>query len=135
MDPIVQFLVTLILSIFRHHVRTRVFFITTINLGVDGAEGNVGDILPFTSDAKSQSFANKFKQPSTFNDDNFKDFIAGDTRVEENPYLASFHTIFVRYHNLMVDGLRKQRPGKLFRYKLQLCICGTPAGSGVSSRC
>ena len=80
--------------------------------GVDGAEGNVGDILPFTSDAKSQSFANKFKQPSTFNDDNFKDFIAGDTRVEENPYLASFHTIFVRYHNLMVDGLRKQRPGK-----------------------
>jgi len=78
--------------------------------GVDGAEGNVGDILPFTSDAKSQSFANKFKQPSTFNDDNFKDFIAGDTRVEENPYLASFHTVFVRYHNLMVDGLRKQRP-------------------------
>ena len=98
----------------------------SINLGVDGAEGNVGDILPFTSDAKSQSFANKFKQPSTFNDDNFKDFIAGDTRVEENPYLASFHTIFVRYHNLMVDGLRKQRPGKPFRYKLQLCICGTP---------
>ena len=97
---------------------------------MDGAEGNVGDILPFTSDAKSQSFANKFKQPSTFNDDNFKDFIAGDTRVEENPYLASFHTIFVRYHNLMVDGLRKQRPGKPFRYKLQLCICGTP-GSGV----
>ena len=84
------------------------------NLGVDGAEGNVGDILPFTSDAKSQSFANKFKQPSTFNDDNFKDFIAGDTRVEENPYLASFHTIFVRYHNLIVDGLKKERPGQFY---------------------
>lgn len=107
------FIVTLIWSISRSFVvwHDQLFNCDAI-VGVDGAEGNVGDILPFTSDAKSQSFANKFKQPSTFNDDNFKDFIAGDTRVEENPYLASFHTIFVRYHNLMVDGLRKQRPGK-----------------------
>ena len=61
------------------------------------------------TDAKSSAFADKFKQPSTFNDDNFKDFIAGDNRVQENPYLASFHTIFVRYHNIIVDNLKKAK--------------------------
>lgn len=77
--------------------------------GIDGARGNVGKILPFTQDAKTDEFAAAFKQPTVFNDDNFKDFIAGDNRVEENPFLASFHTIFLRYHNMAVTELRKVR--------------------------
>jgi hypothetical protein len=81
--------------------------------GFDGADsigGQIGEILPFTQDAKTANFAEAFKQPSVFNDDNFKDFIAGDTRVQENPYLASFHTVFLRYHNHLATNLKKQRP-------------------------
>lgn len=78
--------------------------------GFDGANGQVGDILPFTQDAKSDEFAAAFEQEAVFNDDNFKNFIAGDNRVQENPYLASFHTVFLRYHNHVALELRKQRP-------------------------
>ena len=80
--------------------------------GRSGARGNgrIGSTLPFTSDAPSSEFASAFKQPAVFNDDGFKDFIAGDGRVQENPFLASFHTRFLRYHNFVVDELRKVRP-------------------------
>jgi len=72
-----------------------------------GPHGNqgTGDLLAFTQDSDFSNFTTQFEQHSTFNDDNFKDFIAGDNRVEENPYLASFTTIFMRYHNDLVDKL------------------------------
>lgn len=38
-------------------------------------------------------------------------FAAGDVRVNENPALASLHTLFMREHNHQVDLLHKQHPG------------------------
>ncbi|XP_076448271.1 myeloperoxidase-like [Babylonia areolata] len=38
-------------------------------------------------------------------------FLAGDVRVNEHPGLMAIHTVFVRIHNEIVDGLRQVRPG------------------------
>ena len=37
-------------------------------------------------------------------------FVAGDVRANENPLLASFHTLFVREHNYQCDLLASQHP-------------------------
>ena len=38
----------------------------------------------------------------------FPEFVAGDTRVLENPILQSFHTTFARLHNLAADEFTKE---------------------------
>src|SRR4051812_22817392 len=37
-------------------------------------------------------------------------FMAGDGRVQENPYLTSWQTLFMREHNFQVDKLEAQHP-------------------------
>jgi len=39
-----------------------------------------------------------------------KHFVAGDVRVNENPLLVAFHTIFVREHNRLCDELKEKYP-------------------------
>jgi hypothetical protein len=39
-----------------------------------------------------------------------KQFVAGDVRANENPVLLSFHTLFVREHNLVCDELKAEHP-------------------------
>ncbi len=39
-----------------------------------------------------------------------KQFVAGDVRANENPLLLSFHTLFVREHNLVCDELKAEHP-------------------------
>ncbi|WP_170110545.1 peroxidase family protein [Flavilitoribacter nigricans] len=41
---------------------------------------------------------------------NEKLFVAGDVRANENPLLTSFHTLFVRQHNLICDQLANEHP-------------------------
>ncbi len=38
-------------------------------------------------------------------------FVAGDVRANENSFLTSIHTIFVREHNRLCDNLRAENPG------------------------
>lgn len=42
------------------------------------------------------------------NQDGF--FVAGDARVNENPLLASFHTVFAREHNRLADEIASKHP-------------------------
>ncbi len=37
-------------------------------------------------------------------------FVAGDVRANENPFLTSIHTLFVREHNRLCDELKKENP-------------------------
>lgn len=69
--------------------------------GRDGLmKTSAGDLLPF----------------NTFRSDNIpskseKFFLGGDQRVNENPVLASIHTLFVREHNSLAKELKKKFPG------------------------
>lgn len=39
-----------------------------------------------------------------------KHFVAGDVRANENPLLASFHTLFVREHNRLAEEIAEENP-------------------------
>ncbi|XP_040572196.1 salivary peroxidase/catechol oxidase [Lepeophtheirus salmonis] len=41
------------------------------------------------------------------------DFVAGDNRVNEHPFLSSMHVIFLREHNKIARGLKKYLPVEL----------------------
>lgn len=60
---------------------------------------SAGNHLPFNE-------ANLFNAPTTSS----KLFVAGDHRANENPSLASLHTLFVREHNLLADELKSSFP-------------------------
>ncbi len=41
-----------------------------------------------------------------------EDFMAGDMRVNEHPFLATLHVVFVREHNRLAKLLREYLPAK-----------------------
>lgn len=53
-----------------------------------------------------------------------KIYVAGDVRANENPILASFHTLFVREHNRICDELNEKHPEwndeQLYQYARKL---------------
>ncbi len=55
------------------------------------------DILPLASDKCSYATRNKCH-------------LAGDSRAEDNSMLTSFHTLYVRAHNILIDLLPVLRP-------------------------
>lgn len=69
-----------------------------------------GDFLPTVNDFKDPEVKKNFETADVFNDKAHEEFVAGDTRVLENPTLSSYHTMFARLHNICVDELTKQNP-------------------------
>ena len=72
--------------------------------------GPMGQYLPTTNMIKKKnsafsSLTNAFQLSSAFNEHNHLSFFAGDTRVSENQVLTYFHTMFMRFHNLMTDHI------------------------------
>ncbi|CAH1785404.1 unnamed protein product [Owenia fusiformis] len=63
----------------------------------DSKEGSVGVLLPQDHDDESCATDDANKRPC---------FAAGDIRVNEQPGLASIHTIWLREHNRIVTSLR-----------------------------
>ena len=69
-----------------------------------------GDLLPNVNDINTAEIKSKFETADVFNDKGHPEFVAGDTRVLENPVLSSFHTMFARLHNRAVDEMLKENP-------------------------
>jgi len=70
------------------------------------------NLLPFNTTNGQQFTAVDPNAPHMDNPTNFafKFFVAGDSRANENPLLAAFHTIFVREHNRLCDELKIANP-------------------------
>jgi hypothetical protein len=73
---------------------------------------SAGNLLPFNT--TTGEFDGPVDPTAPHMDDavgtNERLFVAGDARANENPLLASFHTLFVRQHNLLCDQLSKEHP-------------------------
>jgi hypothetical protein len=73
---------------------------------------SAGNLLPFNTitgesdgaiDPTTPEMAMPFPFVTTY-------FVAGDLRANENPFLTSMHTLFVREHNRLCDELSAQQP-------------------------
>ncbi len=71
---------------------------------------STGNLMPYNTVDGELSSAIDPLAPSMANDSGgtVKTFVAGDIRAAENPVLLSIHTLFVREHNRICDGLWKQ---------------------------
>ena len=72
-------------------------------------KGRLGDFLPNVNNRQfNNNIKNNFETADVFNDKGHAEFVAGDTRVLENPVLSSFHTMFARLHNLAADAFHQE---------------------------
>lgn len=73
---------------------------------------SAGNLLPFNT--TTGEFDAPVDPTAPHMDDalgtNEKLFVGGDVRVNENPLLTAFHTLFVRQHNLLCDQLSTEHP-------------------------
>ena len=74
------------------------------------SDNKFGDMLPNVKEINNKGISDKFETADVFNDKGHPEFVAGDTRVFENPTLSRFHTMFARLHNIAVDELVKLNP-------------------------
>lgn len=51
--------------------------------------------------------------PRTVRPETSSDFVAGDTRANEHPFLSSLHAIFLREHNRIAKLLKEYLPTQL----------------------
>ena len=72
--------------------------------------GRFSTFLPNVDQINDREVKSKFETSDAFNDKGHSEFVAGDTRVLENPVLSSFHIMFARLHNKAVDGLLAENP-------------------------
>ena len=71
----------------------------------------MGDMLPNleTPQIKARGdLVPKFTTQDFLNEQKVSPFVAGDTRCSENMQLSSWHTMFLRLHNIFADGLEPQ---------------------------
>ena len=80
---------------------------------VDGKmKVSAGNMLPYNTTNGEINGANDPTAPHMANGTGFQGpmYVAGDVRANENPLLASFHTLFVREHNRQCDLLKAANP-------------------------
>jgi peroxidase len=73
---------------------------------------SAGNLLPWNTttgeyDAPIDAAAPEMAMPMPFVQ---KFFVAGDVRANENPFLVSMHTLFVREHNRLCDEIKTKNP-------------------------
>lgn len=73
---------------------------------------SAGNLLPYNTVTGELNGPNDPGAPHMANATNTPGphFVAGDVRANENPLLGSFHTLFVREHNLQCERLQTEHP-------------------------
>lgn len=73
---------------------------------------SAGNLLPYNTVNNEADGANDPNAPHMENENPFNTllFVAGDVRVNEQPLLIGFHTLFVREHNRICDELAIEHP-------------------------
>lgn len=73
---------------------------------------SAGDMLPYNTDTNEADGQIDNDAPHMENENPFNNllFVAGDARVNEQPLLTGFHTLFVREHNRLCDELAASNP-------------------------
>lgn len=72
---------------------------------------STGNLLPWnTISGEYNSPVDASAPPMAMPLPNAKYFVAGDVRANENPFLTSMHTTFMREHNRLCDELAQQHP-------------------------
>ena len=74
--------------------------------------GTKGEFLPVLTQIPNEfkDITNSFGIPDLFNDFKHPSLFAGDTRVMENMVLTTWHTMFLRLHNVFVNELKEIDP-------------------------
>lgn len=70
-----------------------------------------GNLLPFNTTTREYEAPFDPSAPVLeYRPNNFKGFVAGDTRLNQNLLLISFHTLWMREHNRQCDIIKAQHP-------------------------
>ena len=92
--------------------RTKMFARSgTRSVGGNTPGTKMGDMLPNLETPQIKvrgDLVPKFTTQDFLNEQKVSPFVAGDTRCSENMQLSSWHTMFLRLHNIFADGLKPQ---------------------------
>jgi len=73
----------------------------------------------FLTDGINREQLNSFPNTNLLKPEKIDDFMAGEMRVNEHPFLTTLHVVFVREHNRVAKLLKEYLPSALHQVRLE----------------